>query len=67
MLITSSVVVDVVDLVRHEIFQLLDEVPDYQTRTIGVMNKCDMKQKKSQDWVSASALFIGLDLINLGS
>jgi hypothetical protein len=45
-------VIDVVDLERQEIFQMLNGLPDEESRVIGVINKCDTKQKKSHDWVS---------------
>ncbi|RDW78264.1 hypothetical protein BP5796_06116 [Coleophoma crateriformis] len=38
------VVIDVVDLERQEIFQMLDGLPDEESRVIGVINK-------SHDWV----------------
>lgn len=45
------VVIDLVDLERHEIFDVLSELPDKESRVIGVINKCDTKQQKSSDWV----------------
>lgn len=45
------VVVDVVDYDRHEILQMLQVLPDTESRVIGVINKCDTKQTKSDDWV----------------
>ena len=47
----SRVVIDVVDLERHEIFQMLKDLSDKESRVIGVINKCDTKQKQSHDWV----------------
>lgn len=51
MLTDCSVVIDVVDLERHEIFDLIGDLPDKESRVIGVINKCDTKQKQSADWV----------------
>ncbi|KFY43146.1 hypothetical protein V495_04136 [Pseudogymnoascus sp. VKM F-4514 (FW-929)] len=45
------VVIDVVDLERQEIFQMLNDMSDEESRVIGVINKCDTKQKQSHDWV----------------
>jgi hypothetical protein len=36
---------------RQENFPLLEKLPDRETRVIGVINKCDTKQKKSHEWV----------------
>ncbi|KUJ23896.1 uncharacterized protein LY89DRAFT_726947 [Mollisia scopiformis] len=44
-------VIDVVDLERQEIMQMIQQLPDEETRVIGVINKCDTKQLKSHDWV----------------
>ncbi|KAE9366660.1 P-loop containing nucleoside triphosphate hydrolase protein [Stipitochalara longipes BDJ] len=44
-------VIDIIDTERQEVFQLLKNLPDQETRVIGVINKCDTKQKKSHDWV----------------
>lgn len=44
-------VIDVVDMERQENFPLLEKLPDRVTRVIGVINKCDTKQKKSHEWV----------------
>lgn len=44
-------VIDVVNLERQEIFQLLRDFPDKESRIIGVINKCDTKQSQSDDWV----------------
>lgn len=30
---------------------MLDGMPDEESRVIGVINKCDTKQKQSHDWV----------------
>ncbi|RAL68611.1 hypothetical protein DID88_007325 [Monilinia fructigena] len=35
---------------------MLDEIEDKESRIVGVINKCDTKQKKSHDW--------GFELIN---
>jgi predicted GTPase len=53
-------VIDVVDTERQEIFQLLKDLPDEETRVIGVINKCDTKQKKSHDWVCSCPHFAQL-------
>ncbi|KFY11918.1 hypothetical protein V491_06997 [Pseudogymnoascus sp. VKM F-3775] len=45
------VVIDVVDADRQEIFHMLNDMPDEESRVIGVINKCDTKQKLSDDWV----------------
>ncbi|CZR56073.1 uncharacterized protein PAC_05961 [Phialocephala subalpina] len=45
------VVIDVVDLKRQEIMDMWQDLPDAESRVIGVINKCDTKQKKSHDWV----------------
>ncbi len=58
-LIDASVVIDVVDLERHEIFDLISDLPDKESRVVGVINKCDTKQKQSEDWVCISLLFLG--------
>ncbi len=48
-------VIDVVDLERHEVFNIIDDLPGKQSRVIGVINKCDTKQKKSSDWVRSAS------------
>jgi chemotaxis regulatin CheY-phosphate phosphatase CheZ len=45
-------VIDIIDLERQEIKNMLEVLPDVESRVIGVINKCDMKQKKSHDFVS---------------
>ncbi|KAE8449455.1 hypothetical protein EG329_008063 [Mollisiaceae sp. DMI_Dod_QoI] len=45
------VVIDVVDIERQEIMNMLQGLPDEESRVIGVINKCDTKQKKSHDFV----------------
>jgi len=42
-----KVVIDVVDIERQEMFQLLQNLPNEESRVIGVIYKCDTKQKKS--------------------
>jgi hypothetical protein len=56
-------VIDVVDLERQEIIQLVQDMPDSESRFIGVINKCDTKQKKSNDWVSSLSSHTVCDLI----
>lgn len=48
---SNSVVIDVVDIERQEIMNMLQGLPDEESRVIGVINKCDTKQKKSHDFV----------------
>lgn len=59
----SRLVIDVVDTERQEIFQLVKDLPDEETRVIGVINKCDTKQKKSHDWVRSFVLCASCTLI----
>ena len=33
---------------------MLDDIEDKESRIVGVINKCDTKQKQSHDWVSWS-------------
>lgn len=47
----SRAVIDVIDLERQEVLHMLDEIEDKESRIVGVINKCDTKQKKSHDWV----------------
>ena len=46
-----SAVIDMAEIEHQEIFQLLKDMPDQELRVIGVVNKCDIKQTKSSDWV----------------
>ncbi len=58
-------VIDVVDKERQENFPLLEKLPDRETRVIGVINKCDTKQKKSHEWVcSCSNVDQNISLMN---
>lgn len=53
-----------VDLERQEIFQMLNGMPNEESRVIGVINKCDTKQKQSHDWVIiAFRHSTGIDLL----
>lgn len=45
-------VVDDTDIERHKTLELFDEIPGLQSRTIGVLTKCDRKQETSDNWVS---------------
>ncbi|KFY83544.1 hypothetical protein V498_07992 [Pseudogymnoascus sp. VKM F-4517 (FW-2822)] len=45
------VVINVVNPERQEIFQMLRDMPDKESRVIGVINKCDTKQNQLDDWV----------------
>lgn len=45
-------VVDDTDIERHKTLELFQEMPGLQSRTIGVLTKCDRKQETSDDWVS---------------
>ncbi|RAO65447.1 uncharacterized protein BHQ10_001459 [Talaromyces amestolkiae] len=44
-------VVDDTDIERHKTLELFDEIPGLQSRTIGVLTKCDRKQETSDDWM----------------
>ncbi|KAF7899814.1 hypothetical protein EAF00_004150 [Botryotinia globosa] len=44
-------VIDVIDLERQEVLHMLDDIEDKESRIVGVINKCDTKQKQSHDWV----------------
>lgn len=45
-------VVDDTDIERHKTLELFAEIPGLQSRTIGVLTKCDRKQETSDNWVS---------------
>lgn len=45
------VVIDNVDVERHKIFELIEDIPGLEGRCIGVLTKCDRKQEDSDDWV----------------
>lgn len=49
---TIVAVIDVIDLERQEVLHMLDDIEDKESRIVGVINKCDTKQKQSHDWVS---------------
>ncbi|PCG99854.1 Dynamin [Penicillium occitanis (nom. inval.)] len=44
-------VVDDTDIERHKTLELFDEIPGLQSRTIGVLTKCDRKQETSDNWM----------------
>lgn len=48
----SRAVIDVIDLERQEVLHMLDDVEDKESRIVGVISKCDTKQKQSHNWVS---------------
>ncbi|KAM3156925.1 hypothetical protein ABEW05_002502 [Botrytis cinerea] len=48
---TIVAVIDVIDLERQEVLHMLDDIEDKESRIVGVINKCDTKQKQSHDWV----------------
>ncbi|KUL91433.1 hypothetical protein ZTR_01521 [Talaromyces verruculosus] len=43
--------VDDTDIERHKTLELFDEIPGLQSRTIGVLTKCDRKQETSDNWM----------------
>ncbi|GFF56717.1 interferon-induced GTP-binding protein Mx [Aspergillus udagawae] len=45
------VVIDDVDVERHKIFELVEDLPGLESRCIGVLTKCDRKQEGSDDWM----------------
>ncbi|KAK2873509.1 hypothetical protein FQN49_002306 [Arthroderma sp. PD_2] len=45
------VVVDSVDVERHRILKLIEEIPGLRERSIGVLTKCDLKQETSDQWM----------------
>lgn len=47
-----SAVIDMVDWERHDITHMLKGLPDATSRVIGVINKCDLKYPKANDFVS---------------
>ena len=50
----DRVVIDSVDIKRHQIIGLIKGIPDLEARSIGVLTKCDLKQVTSDQWVRAS-------------
>ncbi|KAE8549594.1 hypothetical protein EYB25_008116 [Talaromyces marneffei] len=44
-------VVDDTDIERHKSLELFEEIPGLQSRTIGVLTKCDRKQETSDNWM----------------
>ncbi|EED24030.1 dynamin, putative [Talaromyces stipitatus ATCC 10500] len=44
-------VVDDTDIERHKTLELFEEIPGLQSRTIGVLTKCDRKQETSDNWM----------------
>ena len=43
---------------------MLNGMPDEESRVIGVINKCDTKQKQSHDWVIIAFQYsTGIDLL----
>lgn len=51
----SSAVIDMVDWERHDITHMLKNLPDVTNRVIGVINKCDLKFPKANDFVCGSS------------
>uniref|UniRef100_A0A093XEB0 Interferon-induced GTP-binding protein Mx1 n=1 Tax=Talaromyces marneffei PM1 TaxID=1077442 RepID=A0A093XEB0_TALMA len=42
---------DDTDIERHKSLELFEEIPGLQSRTIGVLTKCDRKQETSDNWM----------------
>ncbi|OOF98716.1 hypothetical protein ASPCADRAFT_204471 [Aspergillus carbonarius ITEM 5010] len=45
------IVMDNVDVERHRIFELMEDLPGLEGRCIGVLTKCDRKQEGSDHWM----------------
>lgn len=46
-------VIDMVDWERHDITHMLKTLPNVTNRVIGVINKCDLKFPKANEFVSS--------------
>jgi hypothetical protein len=49
-----SVVVDIVDMERQAIFNMINELPNRESRVIGVITKCDRKEENAAKWVCSA-------------
>jgi hypothetical protein len=36
----------------QEVFRMIENIPDKESRVIGVISKCDRKQEGADNWVS---------------
>jgi len=52
------VVIDLIDLKRQEILTMLSDLPDKESRMVGVINKCDRKQENAENWVWAASILV---------